>query len=183
MRRSIADVFPPATTLGLPIEQTARTGLDFTRPVDLKFSNVPLRELMEEIAQLARPQAEASNIQVEVRLEEDGVEVRADRDLLKQAILNVVVNAIEAMPGGGALRLEALAGEDTAELRVSDTGVGISPELREKIFRLYFTTKKEGSGIGLAMTFRIVQLQDGTIDFTSEPGKGTTFVIRLPIAA
>jgi len=165
------------------LDRVVKTFLDFTRPVDLKFSNVPLRELLDEIAQLARPQAEASNIQVEVRVEEDGVEVRADRDLLKQAILNVVVNAIEAMPGGGGLRLEALVDEDTAELRVSDTGAGISPELREKIFRLYFTTKKEGSGIGLAMTFRIVQLQDGTIDFTSEPGKGTTFVIRLPIAA
>jgi len=69
-----------------------------------------------------------------------------------------------------------------AELRISDTGPGIPTELRDKIFRLYFTTKEQGSGIGLAMSFRIVQLHDGTIDFTSEPGKGTTFLIRLPIA-
>jgi signal transduction histidine kinase len=69
-----------------------------------------------------------------------------------------------------------------AELRISDTGPGIPTELRDKVFRLYFTTKEQGSGIGLAMTFRIVQLHDGTIDFTSEPGKGTTFLIRLPIA-
>jgi signal transduction histidine kinase len=86
------------------------------------------------------------------------------------------------MPKGGELRFEATAGKNGAELRVSDTGVGIPKELREKIFRLYFSTKKEGSGIGLAMTYRIVQLHDGTIDFTSEPGKGTTFLIRLPIA-
>jgi signal transduction histidine kinase len=105
-----------------------------------------------------------------------------DRDLLKQAVLNVVVNAMQAMPEGGELRFEASAGKDMVELRISDTGGGIAPELREKIFRLYFSTKKEGSGIGLAMTFRIVQLHDGTIDFTSEPGKGTTFLIRLPIA-
>ena len=72
--------------------------------------------------------------------------------------------------------------EDTAEIRISDTGPGIPEELRDKIFRLYFTTKKEGSGIGLAMAFRIVQLHDGTIDFTSEPPKGTTFLIRLPVA-
>ena len=64
----------------------------------------------------------------------------------------------------------------------ADTGPGIPPELREKIFRLYFTTKKEGSGIGLAMTFRVVQMHDGTIDFSSEPGQGTTFVLRLPLA-
>jgi signal transduction histidine kinase len=86
------------------------------------------------------------------------------------------------MPEGGQLGFDASAGGDTAELRISDTGVGIPAELREKIFRLYFSTKKEGSGIGLAMTFRIVQLHDGTIDFTSEPGNGTTFRIRLPIA-
>ena len=67
-------------------------------------------------------------------------------------------------------------------MRISDSGEGISEDLRDKIFRLYFSTKQQGSGIGLAMTFRIVQLHDGTIDFTSEPGKGTTFLIRLPIA-
>jgi len=86
------------------------------------------------------------------------------------------------MPDGGDLTFEASAGEDTAEIRISDTGSGIPPQLRDKIFRLYFSTKKDGSGIGLAMTFRIVQLHDGTIGFDSEPGKGTTFLIRLPIA-
>ncbi len=106
-----------------------------------------------------------------------------DRDLFKQAVLNIVVNAMQAMPDGGELRFEATAGvKEMAELRISDTGAGIPEALREKIFRLYFSTKREGSGIGLAMTFRIVQLHDGTIDFTSEPGKGTTFLIRLPIA-
>jgi signal transduction histidine kinase len=186
MARGDTDIAPQMDVISREIvrlDRVVKTFLDFTKPVDMEFSSVPLRPLLDEIAQLALPQAEASHIQVEVRLEEDGVEVRADRDMLKQALLNVVVNAMEAMPAGGELRLEALAGEDAAELRISDTGGGISPELREKIFRLYFTTKKQGSGIGLAMTFRIVQLHDGTIDFTSEPGKGTTFLIRLPMAA
>jgi signal transduction histidine kinase len=141
-----------------------------------------VQDLLGEIVDLARPQAEFAKIRINVVQEAEGVNVLIDRDLLKQAVLNVVVNAIEAMPEGGELRFEASAGEDTAEIRVSDTGAGIPPELRDKIFRLYFTTRKEGSGIGLAMTFRIVQLHDGTIDFTSEPGKGTTFFIRLPIA-
>ena len=186
MSRGDADIAPQMDVISREIvrlDRVVKTLLDFTKPVDLQFTAVPLRELMDEIAQLARPQAAAANIQVDVRMEEEGIEVRADRDLLKQALLNVVMNAIDAMPEGGGLRLEAVAGEDTAELRISDTGAGIPPELREKIFRLYFTTKKEGSGIGLAMTFRIVQLHDGTIDFTSEPGKGTTFLIRLPLAA
>lgn len=185
LARGDTDVQPQMEIISreiLRLDRVVKTFLDFTKPVELNLSTVPVQELLGEIVELARPQAESAKIRVNVMQEAEGVSVRVDRDLLKQAVLNVVVNAIEAMPQGGELRFEALAGEDTAEIRVSDTGTGIPPELREKIFRLYFTTRKEGSGIGLAMTFRIVQLHDGTIDFTSEPGKGTTFVIRLPIA-
>ncbi|HEY2014230.1 MAG TPA: ATP-binding protein [Bryobacteraceae bacterium] len=166
----------------LRLDRVVKTFLDFTRPVELNLATVPLQELMGEIVDLARPQADAAKIRVSVEQQAEGAEVRVDRDLLKQAVLNVVVNAMQAMPDGGDLRFEAVTNEDTAEIRISDTGTGIPPELREKIFRLYFTTRQEGSGIGLAMTFRIVQLHDGTIDFTSELGKGTTFLIRLPIA-
>jgi signal transduction histidine kinase len=166
----------------LRLDRVVKTFLDFTRPVELNLGNVPVQQLMNEIVELARPQAVASKIQVDVQGETEGAEVRVDRDLIKQAILNVVVNGMQAMPDGGNLRFECSVNEDTAEIRIADTGAGIPQELREKIFRLYFTTRKEGSGIGLAMTFRIVQLHDGTIDFTSEPGKGTTFLIRLPIA-
>jgi hypothetical protein len=94
----------------------------------------------------------------------------------------VVVNAIQAMPHGGELRIECAVRDEDAEIRISDTGAGIPPQLRDKIFRLYYTTKPEGSGIGLAMTFRIVQLHEGAIDFSSEPGKGTTFIVRLPLS-
>jgi signal transduction histidine kinase len=167
----------------LRLDRVVKTFLDFTRPVELSLSEVSLHDLVGEIAELARPQAEASKIRLSVSENGDSADVRVDRDLVKQAFLNVVVNAIEAMPEGGELRFESSTNHETAEIRISDTGPGIPPDLREKIFRLYFTTKKEGSGIGLAMTFRIVQLHDGTIDFTSEPGKGTTFFIRLPIAA
>jgi hypothetical protein len=71
---------------------------------------------------------------------------------------------------------------DDAEIRITDSGPGIPPDVKEKIYDLYFTTKEHGSGIGLAMTFRIVQLHDGTIDFASEPGHGTTFVLRFPVS-
>jgi len=120
---------------------------------------------------------------VSVQQQTEGVSISADIDLLKQAILNIVVNAIEAMPEGGALRFQSSVRGDEADIRISDTGPGIPADLKEKIFALYFTTKEKGSGIGLAMTFRIVQLHDGTINFTSEPGKGTTFVLRFPTAA
>jgi signal transduction histidine kinase len=164
------------------LDRVVKTFLDFTRPVELRLSTVPLRKLMSEIVDLARPQAGASNITIDMTDDADQTEVRVDTDLIKQAMLNVVMNGMQAMPKGGELRFALSIADDMAEVRVSDTGSGIPPELREKIFKLYFTTRKEGSGIGLAMTFRIVQLHDGTIDFTSEPGKGTTFFIRLPIA-
>lgn len=166
----------------LRLDRVVKTFLDFTRPLELKLAEVSVDEFVDEIVQLARPHAASQGIHMEVRQETQGVDIRVDRDLMKQAVLNVVVNAIEAMPEGGSLKLESAVEDDQVEIRVADTGPGIPPDLREKIFRLYFTTKKEGSGIGLAMTFRVVQLHDGTIDFSSEPGKGTVFVLRLPTA-
>jgi signal transduction histidine kinase len=185
LSRGDTDVIPQMEIISreiLRLDRVVKTFLDFTRPVELNLTTVPVQKLVNEIVELARPQAELLKIRVSVAQQAEGVDVRVDSDLLKQAVLNIAVNAIQAMPDGGELRFESLATEDSAEIRISDSGAGIPPELREKIFTLYFTTKKEGSGIGLAMTFRIVQLHDGTIDFTSEPGKGATFSIRLPIA-
>ena len=180
------DVIPQMETVSreiLRLDRVVRTFLDFSRPVELHLSTLPLADFLDEIINFAKPQAAAARVKVESQVAVDGAVVRVDRDLLRQALLNVVVNALEAMPDGGNLRFEAEPVGDSLEIRIGDTGKGIPPELREKIFRLYFTTRKEGSGIGLAMSFRIVQMHDGTIDFTSEPGKGTTFYIRLPAAA
>jgi hypothetical protein len=185
LARGDTDVIPQMEIISreiLRLDRVVKTFLDFTRPMELNLATVPVQKLVDEIVELARPQAEALKIRVMVAQAADGVEVRVDGDLLKQAVLNIAVNAMQAMPDGGELRFESSATADTAEIRISDSGPGIPPQLREKIFTLYFTTKKEGSGIGLAMTFRIVQLHDGTIDFTSEPGKGASFSIRLPIA-
>jgi signal transduction histidine kinase len=185
LKQGEADVSPQMEVISreiLRLDRVVKTFLDFTRPVELKYRVVPLRDVVREIEELTRPQAEAAKVRMTVETGSEAVDVRVDRDMFKQALLNVVVNAIQAMKDGGDLRLECSSSGDTAEIRIVDTGPGIPPELRDKIFRLYFTTKPGGSGIGLAMTFRIVQLHDGTIDFSSEPGKGTTFVIRLPIA-
>ena len=185
LKQGEADVSPQMEVISreiLRLDRVVKTFLDFTRPVELEYRIVPLRDVVREIEELTRPQAEAAKVRMTVEPESEGVDVRVDRDMFKQALLNVVVNAIQSMKDGGELRIECSSAGDTAEIRIVDTGPGIPPELRDKIFRLYFTTKQGGSGIGLAMTFRIVQLHDGTIDFSSEPGKGTTFVIRLPIA-
>ena len=185
LAREDTDIAPQMEIISreiLRLDRVVKTFLDFTRPVELHPAEVPLDSFVREIVDLAAPQAEAAGIRVWVNADTDAANIRVDRDLMKQAILNVVVNAIQAMPQGGELRIECAVRDEEAEIRISDTGVGIPPELRDKIFRLYYTTKPEGSGIGLAMTFRIVQLHDGAIDFTSEPGKGTTFVVRLPVS-
>ncbi len=108
--------------------------------------------------------------------------VHVDRALLKQALLNLILNAIEATPRGGRLTVGLERRGDRAEIRVSDTGKGIPPEHRSRIFQLFFTTRPGGSGIGLASAYRAVQLHDGDIDFESEVGQGTTFRIELPLA-
>jgi hypothetical protein len=180
------DVAPQMDIIGSEIvrlDRVVKTFLDFTRPVELHLADVPLEAFVNEIAELARPLAEMAKIAVTVEQQTEGASIAVDLDLLKQAMLNVVMNAIEAMPDGGQLRFESSVRGNDAEIRVSDTGCGIPPELKSKVFGLYFTTKQKGSGIGLAMTFRIVQLHDGTIDFTSEPGKGATFIIRIPTAS
>ena len=100
---------------------------------------------------------------------------------MKQAMLNVVLNGVQAMPDGGTLTLRAFASAQAAVLEVHDTGAGISPEIRDKIFNLYFTTKKSGSGIGLALTYRAMQLHNGALELDSEPGKAATFRFVLPL--
>jgi hypothetical protein len=164
------------------LDRVVKTFLDFTRPVELHPVDVPLESFVNDIAEFARPLAETAKIEVNVDQQTEGASISVDLDLLKQAMLNVVINAIDAMPDGGELLFQSSVDGHDAEIRISDTGCGIPPSARNKIFGLYFTTKEKGSGIGLAMTFRIVQLHDGTIDFTSEPGKGTTFIIRVPMA-
>jgi len=106
--------------------------------------------------------------------------MRGDPDLLKQAVLNLVTNAMEAMKTGGKLTMRVATSGNQVSLQIADNGPGIPPEVRPKVFQLYFTTKARGSGIGLAMTYRAVQLHNGTIEFESETGRGTTFLLQFP---
>ncbi len=165
----------------LRLDRVVKTFLDFTRPVEMKTAEIAVDPFVSEVVDLARPQAQAVGVTISADLHSAGATIAADADMLKQAALNIVVNAIEAMPKGGELRFESSLEGEEAEIRISDSGPGIPADKREKIFQLYFTTKKKGSGIGLAMTFRIVQLHNGRIDFLSEPGKGTTFIFRFPL--
>jgi signal transduction histidine kinase len=107
--------------------------------------------------------------------------VYGDRDLLKQAVLNIAVNALEAMTPGGALRLHAEMTESMASLSISDTGPGIPDSQLAEIFKLYFTTKENGSGIGLAVSYRTLQLHGGELSVESRVGKGSTFRLTVPM--
>src|SRR6266403_993966 len=165
------------------LDAVVKRFLDFTRPVELKLEATDLAELLHEVMRVAHPQLQKAGVEVEELLNNGIPEVWADRDLLKQAVLNLVLNAAEAMTSGGELRVELGRRGEMAEISVSDTGKGIPTENQQKIFQLFFTTRPGGSGIGLATTFRIVQLHNGSIDFQSEAGRGTTFRIELPLAA
>ena len=165
------------------LDAVVKRFLDFTRPMEIKLEPTQLSQLLCEVLDVARPQLQKANVEMVQSLPADVPEVFVDRDLLKQAVLNLVLNAVEAMPGGGQIRLGLSRRAEMAEISVADTGKGIPMENRQKIFQLFFTTRPGGSGIGLASTFRIIQLHNGSIDFTSEVGRGTTFRIELPLAA
>jgi PAS domain S-box-containing protein len=163
------------------LDRVVKTFLDFTRPIQLQLQEVRLAELLDEIVTLVAPDAEQRGVRVHAEYDHSlRALIRGDSDLLKQAFLNVVVNGVEAMSTGGRLELRLSREGSDCVLAISDTGPGIPPEIQDKIFNLYFSTKESGSGIGLAMTFRVVQLHSGTIEVSSEPGKGSTFRLRFP---
>jgi signal transduction histidine kinase len=166
------------------LDRVVKTFLDFSRPLEVRFADVDLAALAGEVANLMTPQARAFGVEMQFEAPAEPALMRGDSDLLKQATLNLVTNALEAMKGdekgGGILRLKVERAGDTVAVEIADNGPGIPPEVRDKVFQLYFTTKERGSGIGLAMTYRAVQLHNGTVDFTSELGRGTTFRLQFP---
>jgi signal transduction histidine kinase len=165
------------------LDRVVQMLVDFNRPVELRLSDFDLRRVIEDVALLASPEAARLGVTVETQMTNSPLPVRADNDLIKQALLNVVLNGVQAMSSGGRLGITARQYDTAATIEVRDQGPGIPPEVRDKVFNLYFTTKKAGSGIGLAMSYRVLQLHNGAIDFHTEVGQGTTFRLVLPLAA
>jgi signal transduction histidine kinase len=162
------------------LDRVVQTLVDFTRPRDLHLEEVDLRRLLEEVAQLAAPDAEQHGVTIARHLPEASLTVKVDVDLMKQAILNVVINGVQAMPQGGVLTISAGRENGVILAEVQDQGGGIPKEMHDKVFELYFTTKKEGSGIGLAQTYQILQWHYGTVDFESAETTGTIFRFQIP---
>jgi signal transduction histidine kinase len=165
------------------LDQVVQGFLKFMRPEDLKLQPVNVGELLQDIARVVEPDAACSNIRLVCDCPTDLPPVHGDPEPLRQALFNLALNACQSMPNGGTLRLSAQpASGRRVALTIEDTGVGIPPMNLPRIFNLYFTTKAGGSGIGLSMVFRTIQLHDGEVEVQSTPGTGTTFRILLPQA-
>jgi signal transduction histidine kinase len=164
------------------LDRAVKTFLNFTRPVELKLEETDLRELLDEVLDAARPSITKAGLELRVDLPSEFPPVYVDRQLIHQGVLNLLLNASEFTNPGGRITLSLRRSGDSAVIAVADSGKGISAEDQKKIFQLFFTTRPGGTGIGLANTFRFVQLHNGRIEFDSEAGRGTTFRIELPLA-
>ena len=122
-----------------------------------------------------------NNLQVFISIEEGFPLITADFSMLKRVLMNLIQNAVQAMPNGGTLKISALCKGNQAWVSVQDTGEGISEEVKNKLFTPLFTTKSKGQGFGLAVVKRLVEAQGGQITFESQEGKGTVFTIQLPL--
>jgi signal transduction histidine kinase len=157
--------------------------LKFVRPDELRLQPVNLGVLMSDVATTVGPEAAQRGVTLRSECSEDLPDINADPGMLQQALLNLALNACQAMPNGGTLRLACYpTSRHRVQLEVQDTGVGIPPEDLGRIFDLYFTTKERGSGIGLSMVYRIIQMHDGEVEVESTPGAGTTFKLVFPQA-
>jgi signal transduction histidine kinase len=180
------------------LDRVVQTLVDFSRPVELRLREQDLRVVIGDVLALARDEFATRNVELIGELPSHPMTANVDADLLKQAVLNVIQNGAQAMPEGGKLVVtleedrpgfaahadrRSPPGSRAAVLRIADEGPGIPEDVRGKIFDLYFTTKSGGSGIGLAMTYRILQLHYGSVEVESKQEGGAVFLMRIPLAA
>jgi len=151
------------------------------RPTKPALAKTPITGVLKEILALLKQEIDNRGAHVELEIPSDLPAIRLDKDQIKQAFFNIIKNALQAMPEGGLLRISGAASDRFLAVAFRDNGSGISPENIGHIFEPYYTTKTQGSGIGLMIVQRIIQDHGGRIDVHSEPGVGTTFTVFLPI--
>jgi signal transduction histidine kinase len=169
------------------LDRVVQTLADFSRPMELHLREQDLRHVVGVVMELTAVEMQENGIRTMVEAPREPMAVRVDAELMQQALLNLLLNGMQAMPHGGVIRVRMRREHQFAVVEVIDEGEGIAPELLPRIFELYFTTKAKGSGIGLAMTYRILQMHGGALDVRSNAdarssGRGSTFTLRLPIA-
>ena len=155
--------------------------LRFAGKMELDRKPLDVNRLLEEMVDFFHPQAQVHRVQIRQRPAEGELVVPVDERLMKQALLNLMINAVHAMPQGGELILSAARRDGRALIDVIDTGRGIEPDALGKIFDAYYSTKKGGHGLGLAISKRIIEEHGGKLGAVSEVGKGTDFRIELPV--
>ena len=154
---------------------------DFSKMPPPHLQSVPLGDLISGVVKVYQPQLQKLNIECRSEFTAEVGSITADPDLLHRALSNLVLNAIDAMPDGGTLKLRTSNASDSARIEVSDTGTGLTPEECARLFTPYYTSKAHGTGLGLAIVQSIVSDHGGRISVNSQPGQGTTFIIELPI--
>jgi two-component system, sporulation sensor kinase E len=151
------------------------------RPMDIKLLKGSLNKVVQDIVQFLKYELEQSNITIRLELEKDDDSILMDERFLKQAILNIIKNSIHAMPEGGKIKISTLKTSEDVRLMISDSGIGIPEENIEKIFEPYFTTKPDGTGLGLTLVYKIIKEHGAEIEVMSRPGSGTTVTIHFPL--
>lgn len=169
------------------LDRVVQTLADFTRPMELQLRLADLRDVIHSVAALTSVEMRERGISLIVDAPHESVLVHVDADLIRQALLNLVLNAMQAMENGGQVRVSLRRETHSAIIEVADQGTGIAEAMLPRIFDLYFTTKKTGTGIGLATTFRIVQMHGGKVEVESvtdeqSPRRGSIFTLRLPVS-
>jgi len=161
------------------LDATVNDLLHFTSDRDPQWEPIGLRKLVEEVCASVAPQLSAQAINTSIRIAGDHV-VAADRDMLRRAVLNLTLNALDAMPHGGSLAFSSSGGPGGVSLEVSDTGPGLPEEVQRRAFEPFFTTKSHGTGLGLAIVYRIAEVHGGEVALRNNRPRGATFAIRIP---
>jgi signal transduction histidine kinase len=164
------------------IDAIVRNFLEFSRPPKLKMARVSPSDVVDSALQLLRHRLDLYGVKVEVQRSGLPLEILADPEQLKEVLVNLLVNACEAMPGGGRVTIseEVTAAPRAVVLRVRDTGPGIPESIQDKVFQPFYSTKEEGTGLGLSIAFRIVEEHGGSLALESRENEGATFIITLP---
>ena len=170
----------------LHIDNIVQNFLEFSRPPKLKMQKISPSEVVDLAFRLLRHRLESYNVEIKLNRKKILPEIVADPERLKEALVNIVVNACEAMKGGGFINIDE---EEACEeslgriivIRLTDSGPGIPEAIQRKVFEPFFTTKEEGSGLGLSIAARIVEEHGGRLDLTSKEGEGASFAITLPV--
>jgi signal transduction histidine kinase len=169
------------------LDRVVETLADFSRPMNLDLRERDLCEVIDRTIELAGAELKEHGVRIEANVPATPLPVRVDAELVRQALLNLLLNAMQAMPAGGVVRVSVQRDQRYAVIEIADNGTGIAADVLPRIFDLYFTTKTRGSGIGLAMTYRILQLHGGAMEVRSNANpeaadRGTTFTLHLPIS-